>query len=100
MIEGVLEVSELDAGGVMLPRSQIEFIDIGVEPLVATLRGVRHASDASLRDVGDNARWFAAERYSWSAAARTMREAYAWLVHGGPGGAPPSCIRLDRTREP
>jgi magnesium and cobalt transporter len=32
MIEGVLEVSELDAGGVMLPRAQIEFIDIGDEP--------------------------------------------------------------------
>ncbi len=32
MIEGVLEVSELDAGGVMLPRAQIEFIDIGHEP--------------------------------------------------------------------
>jgi magnesium and cobalt transporter len=31
MIEGVLEVSELDAGGVMLPRAQIEFIDIGHE---------------------------------------------------------------------
>jgi len=32
MIEGVLEVSELDAGGVMLPRAQIEFIDIAHEP--------------------------------------------------------------------
>ena len=32
MIEGVLEVSELDAGGVMLPRAQIEFIDIGDAP--------------------------------------------------------------------
>ena len=32
MIEGVLEVSELDAGDVMLPRAQIEFIDIGHEP--------------------------------------------------------------------
>ena len=32
MIEGVLEVSELDAGGVMLPRAQIEFIDIGHDP--------------------------------------------------------------------
>jgi magnesium and cobalt transporter len=32
MIEGVLEVSELDAGGVMLPRAQIEFIDIDHDP--------------------------------------------------------------------
>jgi magnesium and cobalt transporter len=36
MIEGVLEVSELDAGGVMLPRAQIEFIDIGDEPAQIT----------------------------------------------------------------
>jgi len=32
MIEGVLEFSELDAGDVMLPRAQIEFIDIDHEP--------------------------------------------------------------------
>jgi len=76
------------------------WIDVGVEPLVATLRGVMHAADESLRDVGDNARWFAAERYSWPAAARTMCEAYEWLVHGGPGGTLPSCIHLDRTDEP
>jgi len=36
MIEGVLEVSELDAGGVMLPRAQIEFIDIDHEPAQIT----------------------------------------------------------------
>jgi magnesium and cobalt transporter len=32
MIEGVLEFSELDAGDVMLPRAQIEFVDIDHEP--------------------------------------------------------------------
>lgn len=32
MIEGVLEVSKLDAGSVMLPRARIEFVDIAHEP--------------------------------------------------------------------
>ena len=67
------------------------WIDIGVDPLVTTLRGVMHASDDDLGDIGENAMWFATERYSWPAAMRAMREAYGWLVHGG---TPPPCIRL------
>ncbi|MBC7780568.1 MAG: CBS domain-containing protein [Proteobacteria bacterium] len=45
MIEGVLEVSELDAGGVMLPRAQIEFIDIEHEPaqIIAQVVGAGHS---------------------------------------------------------
>ena len=45
MIEGVLEVSELDAGGVMLPRAQIEFIDIGDEPaqIIRQVVGAGHS---------------------------------------------------------
>lgn len=41
MIEGVLEVSELDAGGVMLPRAQIEFIDIDHDPAQITRQVVK-----------------------------------------------------------
>lgn len=67
------------------------WIDVGVDPLVATLRQVMLAGDEELRQIGDNARWFATERYSWSAAAGTMREAYEWLIHGG---AAPPCVRL------
>jgi glycosyltransferase involved in cell wall biosynthesis len=68
------------------------WIDVGVEPLVEALRRVMAAGDDELREIGDNARWFATERYSWSAAAGTMREAYDWLIHGGPT---PRCVRLD-----
>lgn len=67
------------------------WIDVGVEPLVDALRDAMQATSAERRRIGDNARWFARERYSWPAAARTMNEAYDWLSQGG---RPPSCIRL------
>lgn len=67
------------------------WIDIGVEPLVTVLRQAIRATDSERAAIGDNGRWFARERYSWSAAARTMNDAYQWLLAGGP---PPACIRL------
>lgn len=67
------------------------WIDVGVEPLVEALRDVRRADDAELARIRDNARWLACERYSWPAAARSMKQAYEWLLHGG---AAPPCIRL------
>lgn len=67
------------------------WIDIGVDPLVTTLREVMRASDAELLEIGANARRFATDRYSWLAATRSMREAYEWLIFGG---TPPPCIRL------
>jgi len=67
------------------------WIDVGVEPLVAALRDVMRADDDELGAIGDNARWFASERYSWPAAARTMHEAYDWIIRGG---TPPASIRL------
>lgn len=67
------------------------WIDVGVEPLVATLReALRMPTDTRAR-IGDNARWFAREHYSWQAAGRRMKLAYDWLLHGG---RPPECIRL------
>jgi hypothetical protein len=58
---------------------------------VATLReAVRMPAEARAR-IGDNARWFAREQYSWQAAGSRMRLAYDWLLHGG---RPPDCIRL------
>jgi len=71
------------------------WIDIGVEPLVAALREAVALSDGERAAIGDNGRWFARERYSWPAAARAMRQAYAWLTHGG---RPPDCIRFDADR--
>ena len=67
------------------------WIDIGVEPLVTALLEAMRATDEERASIGDNARWFAQEKYSWSSAARAMNQAYDWLIHGGP---PPGCIRL------
>jgi glycosyltransferase involved in cell wall biosynthesis len=67
------------------------WIDIGVEPLARTLREAMQATDEERARIGDNARWFAQEKYSWRAAAHAMHQAYDWLLHGG---ALPRCIRL------
>ena len=67
------------------------WIDIGVEPLVTALLEAMRATDEERASIGDNARWFAQEKYSWSSAAHAMNQAYNWLIHGGP---PPGCIRL------
>ena len=67
------------------------WIDIGVEPLVAALREALQTPEDPLALIGDNARWFAQEHYSWQAAGQRMRLAYEWLLHGGP---PPECIQL------
>ncbi len=67
------------------------WIDIGVEPLATALREAMQATDEERARIGDNARWFAQEKYSWPAAAHAMNQAYNWLIHGGP---PPGCIRL------
>jgi hypothetical protein len=58
---------------------------------VTALRDAMHATDAERASIGENARWFAREKYSWPAAAHAMNQAYGWLLHGG---APPGCIRL------
>jgi len=67
------------------------WIDIGVDPLVEALRKAIQATDEERARIGDNARWFAQEKYSWSSAAHAMNQAYNWLTHGGPS---PGCIRL------
>lgn len=67
------------------------WIDVGVDPLVEALRDVTLATDDELARIRDNARWLAGERYSWPAAARSMQQAYEWLLHGG---AVPACIRF------
>ena len=67
------------------------WIDIGVDPLVVALREAMQATDEERARIGDNARWFAQEKYSWPAAAQAMNQAYDWLIHGGPL---PGCIRL------
>lgn len=68
--------------------------EIGVEPLVMALREALTLSAAERAEIGDNGRWYARERYSWPAAARAMREAYAWLATGGRA---PECVRFDAT---
>ena len=67
------------------------WIDIGVDPLVETLRQAMHCPDDVLRRIGGNARRLAQEEYSWQTAGGRMKLAYDWLVHGG---TVPECIRL------
>lgn len=67
------------------------WIEVGVDPLVESLREAMLATDEQLAGIGDNARWLAQERYSWPTAARSMKRAYDWVFHGG---AVPDCIRM------
>jgi len=67
------------------------WIDVGVDPLVDALRAVRMAPDDQWARIRGNARRLACERYSWPAAARSIKQAYEWLVYGG---AAPACIRV------
>jgi glycosyltransferase involved in cell wall biosynthesis len=67
------------------------WIEVGVDPLVEALREAMLATDEQLAGIGDNARWLAQERYSWPAAARSMKRAYDWVLHGG---TVPDCIRM------
>lgn len=59
------------------------WIDIGLDPLVASLEEALSHTPESLRSMGTRGRnWMKAE-YSWPQIATQMLQTYQWLLHGG-----------------
>lgn len=68
------------------------WIDIGVDPLVATLEEVLALPESRLRAMGLNGRAWMERDFSWSSIANQMARFYAWLTGRGPQ---PACVRMD-----
>jgi glycosyltransferase involved in cell wall biosynthesis len=65
------------------------WIDIGVEPLVASLAEALARDPESLAEMGVRGqRWMEAD-FSWTQVGRRMREMYHWLLTGGDR---PNCV--------
>ena len=65
------------------------WIDIGVEPLAATLREATSLSDQERSEMGQRGRRLVEEKYSWPQIGREMLEVYQWVLGQGPR---PVCI--------
>jgi glycosyltransferase involved in cell wall biosynthesis len=60
------------------------WIDIGVEPLAATLAEATGATDTARTAMGARGRAYVEEALSWDALGRQMLDAYAWVLGHGP----------------
>ena len=58
------------------------WIDIGVEPLVATLKEALVVSRQSLAEMGERGRKLVEEKYTWNAVVATLINAYEGVVSG------------------
>jgi glycosyltransferase involved in cell wall biosynthesis len=68
------------------------WIDIGVEPLVKTLKQALSETSKQLFIRGERGRRWMEEEFSWEAVGRKMYLTYKWLLEGG---EPPSWVRLN-----
>jgi glycosyltransferase involved in cell wall biosynthesis len=59
------------------------WIDHGVEPLAAALSAIMALSDTERANMGMRGRAWMKRDFSWRAVARTLSEAYTWLVKEG-----------------
>ena len=65
------------------------WIDIGVDPLVDTLKEVTSTPAHVLREMGNRGRSLVENKYDWRPIGRAMNEVYSWVL----GRAPrPSCV--------
>lgn len=67
------------------------WIDIGIDPLVATLQEAIALSDDERRAMGARGRLYV-ERYDWGDIARHTADLYRWVLGRGPI---PQCVKLD-----
>jgi glycosyltransferase involved in cell wall biosynthesis len=65
------------------------WIDIGVAPLVETLRKGMGLCDEERRIMGENGKLLVESKFTWPAIAEQMKVAYNWLVEGGER---PTCV--------
>jgi glycosyltransferase involved in cell wall biosynthesis len=70
-------------GGVV-PERCGWWIDIGVEPLVRSLRDALATSEQELAEMGRRGRAWMLREYSWEDVGRKMAAAYEWTLGGGP----------------
>jgi poly(glycerol-phosphate) alpha-glucosyltransferase len=61
----------------------------GVEGIVAGLNQLFAMSEADREVMGQRGLALVQERFSWSGAARQLREVYDWMIHRGPE---PACV--------
>lgn len=74
----------------MLPASGAGWwVPPDVDALTAAVREATSLPPADLREMGDRGRQLARSHFDWSTIAETVRDAYRWLVQGGPA---PSAI--------
>jgi glycosyltransferase involved in cell wall biosynthesis len=66
------------------------WIDIGVDPLVRTLRDALATSESQLAEMGARGRDWMKRDFSWDDVGRKMAGAYSWVLGGG---TPPDFIR-------
>ncbi|MBM4164975.1 MAG: glycosyltransferase [Lentisphaerae bacterium] len=67
------------------------WVDIGVESLAEALREAISLTDDVRRDMGGSGRRLVQKKYTWSAVATQMKDAYTWLIHAGTA---PTCMRF------
>jgi len=56
------------------------WVDIGVEPLAEALREALRLTDSERRAMGTNGRMLVEARYTWTAVAEKMKQAYEWCL--------------------
>jgi glycosyltransferase involved in cell wall biosynthesis len=59
------------------------WIDIGVEPLVRSLRDSLASTDVELAEMGRRGREWMIRDFSWADVGRKMAKAYEWMLGGG-----------------
>ena len=67
------------------------WIEPGLDSLVKALPEVMLTSRVQLIEMGERGRLYANRMFSWDSIAAEMKQAYEWMLVGGP---PPPCIRL------
>ena len=65
------------------------WIDIGIEPLAATLREATSLSDQKRYEMGQRGRRLVQEKYTWPTIGLRMKEVYEWVLGTG---KKPDCI--------
>lgn len=65
------------------------WVDMGIEPLAATLRAATLLPDAERQAMGRRGRLLVAEKYAWPRIARDLLRVYQWAAGGG---SRPECV--------
>jgi hypothetical protein len=65
------------------------WIELGVEPLICSLREALSLPPGALREMGVRGREQVKQRYGWPAIGMNMFQVYEWMLGRGPK---PACI--------